>query len=78
MRGCTTCPRAVLEQSDPHLSEIVTAIVVCDEQKSLALSDVLGRDLTEADHRAVATLLLARRERRAWEIDNPEKPEKDR
>jgi hypothetical protein len=66
----------VLESADPHLAEIVTAVVLCDEQKSLGLAEVLGRDLTEADHRAVAALLLARRERRAWELDNPQKPDK--
>lgn len=75
-KGCATCPRAVLESADPHLAEVVTAVVLCDEQKSLGLSEVLGRELTEADHRAVAALLLARRERRAWELDNPEKPKK--
>jgi len=37
---------------------------------------VLGRELTEADHRAIAALLLARRERRAWELDNADKPKK--
>lgn len=66
----------MLESADPHLSEIVTAVVLCDEQKSLGLSEVLGRELTEADHRAIAALLLARRERRAWELDNADKPKK--
>lgn len=74
MRDCSTCPRAALERPDELLAEVASAVAICDEQKSLPLADVLGRELTEADHRAVATLLLSRRERRAWEIENPEKP----
>lgn len=66
-----TCPRASLERAGVHLRELTQALAISEEAPGVPLSEILGRELTEADHQALAALVLARRERRAWEIEHP-------
>lgn len=68
-----TCPRACLERPPSLLLEISRALAVSEEAHGVTLAEALGRELTEADHRALAALVLARRERRVWEIEHPKK-----
>jgi len=74
MRDCATCPLAAVERPSPMLAELATALMAVEEHAYTSVAEALDRPLTAVEHQALDVMLLARRERRAWEIEHPEKP----
>lgn len=70
-----TCPLAEVEDAPPLLVELAVALASVDEKAFSSVPEALGRPLTAVEHQALTEMLLARRARRQWELDNP--PKKD-